>query len=157
MKKEVGVAIFIGLAFGVVITIGLYRARLSTINRSPANTATSPSPNPSGAISTLVLNSPEDESIQSTKSVTVAGTTTPNAYVVVFINDLDYFTTADSTGHFSLANDLEAGSNVITIHSIDEDGKSTTEERTVIYSSTGLEESPAATTSSEVKTETKKT
>lgn len=157
MKKEVGVAILIGLTFGVIITIGLYRARLSTVNRGNQNNLTaSPSPEPSGASSTLILNSPEDESIQSTKSVTVAGTTTPHAYVVVFINNQDFFTTADSTGHFSIAADLETGSNIIDAHSIDEDGKATIEERTVIYSTTGLEESPAGTSSAEVKTETKK-
>ena len=157
MKKEVGVAIFIGLIFGIIITIGLYRARMSAINRgNPTNIISSPTPEPSGQNSTLVLNSPEDESIQSTKNITVAGTTTPHAFVVVFINDRDFLTSADSTGHFSLAADLEAGSNIITVHSIDEDGKSTDEEKTVIYSTTGLEESPTGTSSAEVKVETKK-
>jgi hypothetical protein len=157
MKKEVSVAIFIGLTFGIIITVGLYRARLSSLNRgNQTKLSPSPAPEASGANSSLVLNSPEDESIQSTKGVTVAGTTTPHAYVVVFINNQDFFTTADSTGHFSLATDLEAGSNVITIHAIDEDGRSTVEEKTVIYSTTGLEENPVSTSSAEVKTDANK-
>ncbi len=156
MKKEVGVAIFIGLVFGIIITIGLYRARMSTISRNNQSLETSPSPEPSGQTSSLIIDSPEDESIQGTKSITVAGTTTPNAYVVVFINDQDFFTTADNTGHFSVAADLESGSNVVTVHSVDEDGQATIEERTVIYSTVSLEESPAASSAADTKDGTEK-
>ena len=151
MKKEVAIAIIIGLVLGVIITFGLYRARLSLVEQ-PINPTPSPTiENQLDATSTLNLDSPKDESIVSDKNVTIAGSTLPHAFVVIFVNDEEQLTNADDTGHFSVTADLETGSNVIAVHSLDEDGKAIVQERVVIYSTTGFDEVPVSTSSGEKK------
>lgn len=136
MKKEIVVAIIIGLALGLAITYGVYTARRSltdpVANQVLEDLTTNSSPQPS-ELSTLVITTPKDESIQSVKEVTIAGTTMPNSYVVIFINDDENVTNADESGNFSIESNLELGSNIITIHSLSEDGHDTIAERTVIY------------------------
>lgn len=146
MRKEIVLAIVIGLAVGLILTYGFYLAR-TALQRDPSNNLnqqalTSPSPDPSGN-GVLSVISPVDESVQSSSSVTITGATIVNSFVVIFVNDEEFITTADESGNFSIEAELEDGSNVITVHAIDEDGKQTTVERTVIV----VEEAPAATTS----------
>lgn len=142
MKKEIVIAIFLGLTLGVVITYGVYRARTTlmkpSINNLEVDLGTD---NPEASpLSTLVINSPDDEIIIDQEAITVAGTTQPNSFVVVVIQDQEFITTADESGNFSIDGTLEAGSNVIQVHSIDEDGTTTTQERTVIFSTISFDE-----------------
>lgn len=146
MRKEIVLAIVIGLGVGLILTYGFYLAR-TALQRDPDNnlgqeTNTSPSPDPSGN-GTLSLISPVDESVQSSSSITIAGTTIVDSFVVIFVNDEEFITTADESGNFSIETELEDGSNVITVHAIDEDGNETIVERTV----TVVEEVPVASAS----------
>lgn len=140
MKKEVVLAIIIGLGLGLVITYGVYRARTSLLGSSvTSNQSAQASPTPSGQ-TTLVVNAPLDESIQSTSDVTIAGTTTPNSFVVTILNDNQTITTADESGNFSVEEELEEGANIMLVFSVDEDGNTTETERTVIYNTASTEE-----------------
>lgn len=140
MKKELLLAVLIGLAVGLVIVFGVYRTRiLLTPKNQTTNFEASPSPDASADIlSNLLIHSPIDESIQEDEAVTIAGTTNSNEFVVILVNDQDYVTTADSSGNFSISSTLEAGSNIIQVKSINEDGKVTTKELTVIYTTKPL-------------------
>jgi hypothetical protein len=151
MKKELLLAIVIGLTFGLIITYGIYRARM-TLSQPPRTSQSSPTPTalPEDNSANLRIVSPEDESVQSDKTITVAGATLPNSHVVIFINDDENITTADASGNFSIQGTLEAGSNVITVHVLDENGVTTVQERTVILVSSPSE-SQAATPSAEKK------
>ncbi len=159
MKKEVFIAIFIGLLLGVIITYGVYRARVSiepTPDQNVINASASPLPDTS-PLTSLSITSPEDEIIQSTPGITVTGTTQPDSFVVILVNDDPTITTADQSGGFSVESELETGSNVIAIHSIDEDGNSVVEERTVVYTTQSLEETqPEATQSATTNEENDK-
>jgi hypothetical protein len=141
MKKEVVFAIFIGLSLGLVVTYGVYRARTSFLNGrlGSGSTQTNASPAPS-AHNSLTLLSPEDESVQSDKGTQITGTTDPDALVVIFINTQSQVTTADKSGNFSIQADLTPGANVITVRTIDEDGNTAEEQRTVIMTSVSFEE-----------------
>jgi len=146
MKKELFLAILIGLLVGLVIVFGVYRTKIIF---TPKNTGTtlesSPSPEASAdIISNLVIHSPLNESIQETEDVTIAGSTNNKEFVVILINENEYITTSDESGNFSISAKLESGSNIIQINSINEDGKITTEELTVIYTTRPLIEDPAA-------------
>jgi hypothetical protein len=151
MKKEMLISILVGLTFGLIITYGVYRARTS-LSRTPetepllSSPAASPTTTNSGM---LVLLTPEDETVQSTNDVSVTGTAPADSQVVVFINDTEYLTTADATGHFSIAATLEAGSNVITVYVVDEEGNIASEERVVIVSTSSLDGQNAASESAE--------
>lgn len=131
MRKEVIIAILLGLLVGLAITYGFYSARRAL--ERPNNPTVSPSPSPSASTnSSLVLHAPADESVTSTPEVTVTGNSLANAYVVVFINDVETLTNADQTGAFSVSGTLQAGSNIISVHSLDENGADTAVEHTVI-------------------------
>lgn len=138
MKKEILLAILIGLAFGLFITYGLYRVRKATqsAKTQPASTtapAASPSSDPDAALLTIL--NPEDNLVQEEDTTTVTGTTQPNAIVVLFVNQEEHISTADETGNFSFTVDLETGSSILTVHSIDENGKTTSATRTIVVSS----------------------
>lgn len=136
MKKEMFISVVVGLVFGLIITYGVYTARRS-LTQSKNTASLHPSPqasvNPS-ATGSLVIHSPEDETVQAETELTVTGTTQPNVMVIVFFNDDEQITTADDTGHFSVEGELEAGGNVIEIQAINEDGQVTVVERTVVVS-----------------------
>jgi hypothetical protein len=132
MKKEILLAVLIGLGLGLIITYGVYRARTSLTNPSTGSTESQvASPTPASQTS-LVITAPEDEIVQSTASITVAGTTTPNSFVVVLLDDEETITTADASGNFSVERQLSLGANVILIFSVDEDGNTAEVERTVV-------------------------
>jgi hypothetical protein len=145
MKKEVILAVILGLGLGLVVTYGIYTARKSLKGPSSKVVEVSPSPTADNANSALVIISPEDESLQFTKDLKVTGTTTPTATVVVFINDTFQVTKADNSGNFSIQSQLNNISNIIVIRAIDSQGKVTEENRTVVYSSVPLEQIPTAT------------
>ncbi len=148
MKKEVLLAVLIGLVSGLIITYGVYRAQTSLSQpRNSVDTTAQPTADPQSSDNpNLSIVSPEDETVQSEESVTVAGATLPGSYVVIFINDVQSITTADSSGNFSIQTKLEAGSNIIRVHSLDENGVETVQERTVILVSSS--DSSAEATSS---------
>lgn len=153
MKKEMLLTVVMGLIIGLIITFGIYRARSAQTPEDAGVLSTSPSPTPNASADStgmLVLHSPEDEQIVDSETVTVAGTTRPNIFVVIFVNGEETITTADSSGNFSVQRDLETGSNVIIVQAIAEDGTVTKIERTVIYSTVDFElESPEATAEAE--------
>lgn len=155
MKKEVIVAILIGLVLGLIITYGYYRAQTAgNADQNPDLSATpEPSPNVDQA-GNLVLHSPQDEVLTDNQELQVAGTTDPGAFVVVFINEAEHVTTADESGNFSVSGKLSENANVIAVYSIDEDGKTSTIERTVVYSTTSLLE-PDLTATPAAKVDTK--
>lgn len=150
MKKEVVIAILIGLSLGLFITYGIYQARTG-ISRKSSETGLVVTPTPTEEFSgELVLNSPTDESVQSETTTSVSGTTIPQSYVVVFVGNNETITTSDGSGNFSVDVDLEDGSNIITVYVIDEDGRKLSVERTVIVSDLDFTEaSDSATTEEE--------
>ncbi len=137
MKKEVLIAIFVGLSMGLIITFGVYRVK-NSITESPSTNniienqletkeATS-------AATLLALHSPENGIVQTEKELTVTGTTIPNAFVVLFVNDEDYISNTDDSGNFSFKINLEDGTNIIRVHVLNNNGEETVEERLVVVS-----------------------
>lgn len=149
MRKELFFAILLGLTAGLIITYGLYRARTSLQTTPVLQTSETPIPTPAIATN-LIITSPDDETIQESKTVTVAGTTDPNAFVVVVTTDTDQVTQADASGNFSVETQLSDGANVIIVYGVNEDGQVTSQERTVTVESA----TPEATESSETPEET---
>ena len=134
MKKEVIIAILIGLVMGLFITYGYYHSKKTIEPNQTSTIATADDLNSvvapeNGKLSIL---SPEDETVQEAKSVKVAGNTTPNAYVVIFVNDLPSITQADETGNFSKEVALNSLTNIITIHSIESTGETSVTQRSVV-------------------------
>ena len=140
MKKEIVIAILIGLSLGLFITYGIYQARTGISRRSSdPNLTVTPAPGEEFA-GELVLNSPIDETIQSENTVSVSGTTLPNSFVVIFVGNDETITTTDDSGNFSVEVSLEDNGNVITVYVIDEDGRTLSAERVVVVSEETFEE-----------------
>lgn len=85
----------------------VYNSNQSTI---PSSQPSSGSPEGSGNI-TLNVSYPSDGLVVNTSTITVSGTTAPQAEVSV--NEVD--TKADSNGKFSATINLDEGDNVVTI------------------------------------------
>lgn len=144
MKKEVLIAILIGFGLGLTITYGIYRLR-TALEGQPQTIAeivnSSPTPSPEVQALLAVL-TPEDGSIQTGSSTTVAGSTLPNSFVVLFVNNDDYIQTSDASGNFSFDVPLKSGSNVLVTHVLNENGEVITKEKVVVVSDLYTSENP---------------
>jgi len=141
MKKEIIIAILIGLSLGLFITYGVYQAKtgISPKSNKDQNTLSINTTEEEFA-GELVLNSPTNETIQKESSISVSGTTLPDSFVVVFIGNEENITSSDSSGNFSIQLELKDGANVITVVVLDENGRSIKLEITVIVSDETLVE-----------------
>jgi len=145
MKKEVLIAIFVGLSMGLIITFGVYRVKNSIAETPTADLEENPLEAEATAVATiLALHSPDDGTIQTGKELTVTGTTIPNAFVVLFVNDTDFISNSDESGNFSFKIELENGTNILRVHVLNDDGGETVEERLVVVSD-AFEKEAAAT------------
>ncbi|MCC6710901.1 MAG: hypothetical protein IT416_00945 [Candidatus Pacebacteria bacterium] len=149
MKKEIVIAILIGLSLGLFITYGVYQAKTGIDKKADQDQKTlalTPAPDQEFA-GELILNSPNDETIQLETATSVSGTTLPSSFVVVFVGNNEKITTSDESGNFSVEVELETGANIITVVVLDENGRSISLNRTVIVSDEPLIEE--ATSSAE--------
>ena len=136
MRKEVVIAVLVGLSLGLVITYGFYTAQLSSqTSQSTKKTELefSPSPTPENQASALLkLTSPEDESVVTNPELTIAGQASANGFVVISLLDLISTITTDDQGKFSTSVTLKPGGNVLVIQATDESGTTTSLTRTVV-------------------------
>lgn len=147
MRKELLLAIILGLSLGLIITYGIYRSRNASVNTDQQEVLkASPSP-VSETAGNLSILTPKDESIVNQSEINITGLTDPDAYLVIFVNDNENITLADASGNFSLKTNLELGSNVIRVHSLDTDGKKSIEEITIIYEKEVSSDTSSATDS----------
>jgi len=150
MKKEVLIAVVLGVVVGLIITFGIYTAN-TALQRRSRQVRVTPSPTPTSENvkqGSIVIYSPENDTLTDKDTIQLSGLTTPNAVVVIFVNDKSTVTSADPKGNFSADLSLTGGSNVITIVATDETGKQSQEQRSVVYSTANLDESSALATSS---------
>ncbi|KUK79085.1 MAG: hypothetical protein XD95_0623 [Microgenomates bacterium 39_7] len=134
MRKEVIIAILIGLVMGLFITYGFYHSQ-KTIDPSQLTTIAEfddQEPETTLKNGKLTIFSPEDETIQAESSIKVAGSTLPNSYIVIYVNNAPYITQADETGNFSRELTLDPLANIITVHAIDESGEINTTQRSLV-------------------------
>lgn len=126
MKKEVIIAIFIGVVIGLIITFGLKRAEQSLNAGLESPQAQSQTNNLEVAETpdhTLYVASPQPNSIVESDKITISGSTTPYSLLAV-ISDHDQNTTmADTQGNFSVSLSVLKGANLISVKSYDNLGK----------------------------------
>lgn len=135
MKKEVAIAIVIGLVLGLVVTFGIYTARRSgTPAQQSAEMLASASPDSPGSSPTqnsLVISSPEDGLITSDKEVQVSGTTEANSFIFIFYDGSYKLEKADISGNFSSKIPTKPGPMLIVIRTLDDAGNSVEDERSL--------------------------
>ncbi|HZZ98743.1 MAG TPA: hypothetical protein VFG51_02310 [Candidatus Saccharimonadia bacterium] len=158
MKKEVVLAVVLGIIFGLVITFGIYTANKALKDRQPnatENTATQ-SPTPDTATTMTHIIDPIDGAIVADGTIRLTGTTFPNADVVIFVGSVDQVTTSDATGNFSAQLSLDGGSNVITTIVTTADGKQEHDQRVVVVSTANLDDVASPSAAARITTPTPK-
>lgn len=138
MRKEILLAVFVGITLGLMITFGIYQNSENAKTGQNNNTdqlINNPISSESAVIqdSQLVINSPEENLLSNEEDLIISGSSAPNSFIIVFVNDEESISNADESGNFSIKVKLDEGGNLIEINSINEDGKKTSKQRTVIY------------------------
>lgn len=132
MRKEVLVAIILGITLGLVIAFGVWRANLALAPRRQVSTQTQPSPTPPAF--ELVITTPEDETVVADATIDVSGKTESGATVIVQYEEGAVTVLADASGSFSQEIELVAGANTITVSAFAQDGEGIEKTLTVVYS-----------------------
>lgn len=140
MRKEILLAIFVGITLGLMITFGIYQnsensktgqnSDTDQLINNPISTESATIQDPQ-----LVINSPEEELLVNEEELIVSGSGNPDSFVIILVNDVETISNTDESGNFSVKVKLNPGGNLIEINSIDEDGKQISKQRTVIYES----------------------
>ncbi len=147
MKKELGIAIFIGvfLGFGLSAFFWIKNKSKPTVNNLTSQNQTTPteaaqtSPTSSSETSedkeiSLEISSPANEIISETENLTIKGKTLPNATVVIIWEEGADILVADKSGLFETEIELIGGENKINISAYDDQGNKTAQTLTVTYS-----------------------
>jgi len=143
MKKEVLIAIIIGFGLGLVITFGVWRANkvlkeVAPKQQSPPSQVQeeekTPSPTPPSSQLSLVITSPEDNSIINKEKIVVSGKTSSEATVVITYEEGEKIIQTDENGNFSSEITLVGGANEIIVSAYDEEGNEVTKTLNLVYS-----------------------
>ncbi len=152
MRKEVLVAILLGLGIGVVVALGIFTARKALIaapeaekmeQGGAAKSATSNQQQATGSAiggektekqHAVTLTSPNDGLVTANEKITLAGATTPGSTVAVTGGETDTVVAADEKGQFSAEITLVGGDNEIRIVSFGPKGEKAEAALTVVYS-----------------------
>jgi len=134
MTKERIILAFVAIITGLIITITLFtfyqqRKDQSLVSQTqPTITANDNKP-------TLVIDSPENESVTDKKTITLKGASLPKALIVIVSPTDDFIISADENGNFSKDIPLLADENLIAITAYTESGASETKELVVTQNS----------------------
>ncbi len=143
--QEYAIVVILGLlvSFGVTAFLFIRSDRNPTALPTPVPLPVSPEPVttlPEKQTAPIILTSPEDETVFDNKAITIAGEASPEALVVVFVNQKNFVLEANKNGDFTLDVNLESGSNAIRAIMIDDAGNTFSDERLVVYTNKSLEE-----------------
>ncbi|HCC84849.1 MAG TPA: hypothetical protein DEP87_04160 [Candidatus Pacebacteria bacterium] len=137
MRKEIIIAVLIGLTLGLIITYGFYTAQLNTRNsQGTKKNDLELTPDPTSEVKSetkLKLTSPDNEIVVAVATLTVSGTTSPHSFVTVSLLDETQVAIADDQGNFTFELTLNPGGNQIVVQSLNEDNEVENLNRSVIY------------------------
>lgn len=143
VKKEISVAIFIGLIICALIIGGIYRAKTALDTH---RTRTSPRPSATTQITTngaedafpLTITSPADNSVVDTAQIELTGTTLPNTYITILTEKNEYIIVPSELGDFSQTITLVKGANTIGVTVYTPTGDKTEAKLSVVYTTVEL-------------------
>jgi len=140
MKKEIIIAIIIGIFLGLIITYGLYTSRTVAENNAQTQISETELNDNNQEINSnqLSIYEPTDGLVITDKKIAVSGASLANNFIVVFIGNDEIITQADESGNFSVEANLEIGANIITAIAVDENGQQSQVSRTIIVDDPSL-------------------
>ena len=142
MKKEVIIAISVGLVLGLIITFGIYIANQAVKKQNQTTNLPSNGTHPSPSATTagkLEITEPEDNLVVSQSKITVSGITEAKNAVAVLTEKSEELVLADEEGVFSSEVVLVSGANEIKIISIDKNNQKQEKILTIVYTTAKIE------------------
>ena len=134
MKKEVIIAILLGLALGLIITFGIWTANQAIKEKKTRQTTQVVQTTPSPPVKIeLTINSPQNNLVVDKNKVQINGQCQPQSVLVLSSEENDVFTLSDESGFFSTSFPLVKGSNEITITSIDNLNQTQEKKLMIVY------------------------
>ena len=122
MKKEIIIAIVLGLIMGLFVTYGVYTANqaISNQNTTRPQTTTIPTPTPQ-PIQELQISvaTPEDNIVVNQEEIVVSGITRTNVIVAIITEEEEFLVESGNDGNFSKTITLIKGANTITVQASD--------------------------------------
>jgi hypothetical protein len=137
MKKEILIAIALGIILGLIVTYGVYTANQAITNKSnnKPQTTTIPTPTPAPPQELqLSIATPEDYTIVSEPQTIISGITRTNVIVAIITEEDEYLIESGSDGNFSKTIKLVKGANTITIQASDTNQLSNPKILHIVYS-----------------------
>jgi len=138
-RKEVTLAVIIGLIVGLVIMGGVLRARRALEQIELPRPASSPEATPAPQSDALTLTvETADHQVTNLPSLTVSGKTSPKAYIVILGEADEHILVPTAQGLFSQEIKLVAGANTIKITSYLEDGTKVEKTLVAVYTTSEI-------------------
>jgi hypothetical protein len=127
------VAVLIGLlAAGIAFYFYQSTKTVSSTNQITVNAPTpTPTPKPTAYLS---LGTPDDETVVTSKTLTINGKANPEATVIIYTKSNQQVIQPSGQGDFSTTLTLDDGENLIKLMAILPGGETTTVQRTITYS-----------------------
>ena len=140
MKTERIVLSFVAILVGLLAAgVAFYLYQMTkTVPASKSQPLTlgsqiTPTPTPDNG-NFLSIDSPKDEDVSTTQTITVSGKTAKDATVIVSSEDSDQVVKPAANGNFSLTLNIGSGTTLIHITSVFANGEETSVTRTITYS-----------------------
>lgn len=137
MKTERIILSFVALLAGLLVAgVAFYLYQTTKIIPSSSRIVSLASPTPPLSTSSIPLsiNTPKDEDVTDSKTVTVSGKTSPNAVLIITTSISDQVVTPAGNGDFSATITIENGENLIEIKAIGPNGEEAKVTRTITFS-----------------------
>ena len=119
MRKEIIVAILVGIIFGGIFTYGIRRANLAfkpiSDNQNQQIQSEDEEETSSNLPDGLSILSPEQNDVFTENEIAVTGITKPNSIIVISSEGEDFVISSDNSGEFTQEIELSAGLNNILI------------------------------------------
>ncbi len=153
MRKEIFLAIFAGIFFGLIVAFGVWKAN-DSINKSAYSTESETEDStltqlPETVDSDLSVIKPVNNQVLSTNTTIVSGISSNAKIISINTQSKDYVVEVDGSGEFEKEITLKPGINVINVSSFDQNNKRVYSNVLVVYSEkfadNTIEESPNAT------------
>jgi len=142
MKKEVILAIVIGFGIGLLITFGIYTARTALDQKQTDDQIAASLPPVSDdqtTSSTLIINTPANESLLDSDTVPLEGKSAPNSVVTIISSLENQIIPTQADGIFKTEIELEGGLNQIVISAFNESGEKTSTQLSLVFSTADIE------------------
>ena len=138
MRKEIILAITIGLIFGLIITFGIYFANRSTSSlRSSGQPQVTPTPTPQED-SLLTLDMPSDGDIFNTSLATLSGNVKDGVILILLTENNELFLNPKNNS-FLQEIELTSGANLVQLTALSADGQRQEVSLNLVYTKAQLD------------------